>query len=1384
MKAVVRNAVILILALTVIITMAYFFKGPVLYSLQKDQFSSQFHDNPDVLKIQSINSTTDVLPMMQELMDYNGPIVVNINLKNTEQARHDLELFSRSGIKLENLIINLDMDESEINEFSRSKARQKELLSMLMNSSISLNELESLEVQFSEKDNPDIRTSVKIQKDVIRKKLREIYEKYEKETEKIEAISQKYNLDTTSLEESRREFKKIVESNEQTAPIINNPRTGISTLSLLVKPDAGQYMDVIDISAFYWSGEIQKQSQPITFFIDDNPIHKASTDTEGVYHLKYVIEKTIAGTHRLNATIGNTASEPRSLNITAVPSKTSIILKPVSNKPEIQISGTVIANKPVRFAPVNLVGYSRTNIQLTTDKNGLYKTQMRFSPGTHWIDARFDNTSYPVFSSISSAYEIVASMDKILSFKLINVTRNADTLQLSLIPDTASYKDTINISGKLSGINPKYRNVDVFIDDAYYKTLQAGADGSYLERYVINKVRTGNHTIFTRYMEPGVGEVYSESHQLAVNSVDSRTSLEVEMIDGGTGLICTGNVTTQSQDVSSAPLELVWDDRNIINIQTNAIGSFRQQMTLPVGNHSIYARFASPDYPINSSRSIKYPVTLLPPIDLYVRPETVKYLDTLAIEGSLHVKNADNKDVKVNLDGDALTVLKTDLHGNFSTKFTVEQVMSGTHTVQVFSGDLTSAVQRFRILAVNSNLSLVASNIPDSSRIVCSGTLTADNMLVRAAPVLIIWDEQNVVETETNHQGRFEEILTLPPGKHQIRAIFNYTTQFPLNPSESNIVNIDIPRITTPGNLTIKIIPDQGRYGETLNISGTLSSDRKNGESVQIYIDGKKLDIIRTDARGIYSLQYPIERITSGVHSVHAISGNFRSEIANIKISPVDSETTLTVQQIPNTPNVTYYGHIIAENRSVSFAPVILTVDNRTLLKIKTDKSGIFTDSITLHAGTHRMQAQFNNTDIYPINPSKSTIIEINITPRLSINVKPASGIYKDILSFEGTLISPDNLEGTADLFIDNNLIATAKTDHTGRYTYKMVIENVPAGKHTVLARSANLSSAVGSFTVLPAYSQTILTITRVNNSALFECNGSVMAFDNTRDIIQLPLSIMDVLDIIATFGRHPLDAAMRPVSAAPVALIVNNVTLSEMQTDSAGRFSRVVALPTGDNVVVARFINNSFPLLTSQSKIIAVNLPSADTSPLVNTQSSPSGILVPVVLAAILLLFAGGSIFYLKRRSILFRTRQTPAALNLEPESIASSEILLKEIEAADSVLTSVFPADPDMVLTDPILTRYIRILNAQGLSTAARAVYVHFAGTIAQRWHIRNHRSLTPREFLQSCDRQPFAGTFLSFVTIYEQVRYGGAKSPDKEGEFKEAIIKTDESLAGEDH
>ncbi len=106
------------------------------------------------------------------------------------------------------------------------------------------------------------------------------------------------------------------------------------------------------------------------------------------------------------------------------------------------------------------------------------------------------------------------------------------------------------------------------------------------------------------------------------------------------------------------------------------------------------------------------------------------------------------------------------------------------------------------------------------------------------------------------------------------------------------------------------------------------------------------------------------------------------------------------------------------------------------------------------------------------------------------------------------------------------------------------------------------------------------------------------------------------------------------------------------------------------------------------------------------------------------------------------------------------------------------------DRLSGDPIFVCYLRVLEKEGLSTAARAVYVHFTGNIAQNLHIRNHRVLTPREFLRSCKEKPFTGIFSSFIFLYEQVRYGGVKTQKTKTEFEESVQKTDKSLEGEDH
>ncbi len=414
MKAIFRNTIIIILALIVIITVVFFFKGPVLYSLKMDLFSSKFHNNVDVLKIQSINSTTDVLPMIQELADYSGPIVVNINLNNTEQVRHDLELFSRSQVKLNNLVVNLNMAESELNEFSRSKARQKELLSTLLNSSISLNELESLEIQNREKDNPDILTSVKIQKDVIRKKVQALAEEYRADTNTTTRIGSKFGIDTTAEKQSVEGFtgyaRKTNDNVENTVSDVNLPVRRSSQILFLLYPESARYGDTITClgTVFLLSGLRAHQAPdiPVTIYIDNLPVTMTRTDSMGSFSATLPIGRITPGSHGLYVRSETTESVIRTLNISSVDSKTTLSAGKVNSKGNVTMTGTVTANHPVTAAPVQIILDEHPVVETMTNAKGEFKALLTLPVGNHTVAARFAGNGFPINPSESEAVAV------------------------------------------------------------------------------------------------------------------------------------------------------------------------------------------------------------------------------------------------------------------------------------------------------------------------------------------------------------------------------------------------------------------------------------------------------------------------------------------------------------------------------------------------------------------------------------------------------------------------------------------------------------------------------------------------------------------------------------------------------------------------------------------------------------------------------------------------------------------------------------------------------------------------------------------------------------------------------------------------------------------
>jgi len=417
-----RYTILAVLALVVIGALALFVSGPLLYTLEKDTFPSRFHDNPDVLKVQALNSTTDILPLMQDLLDYTGPIVLNIRIKDIEEARRDLELFAKNHGSFDNLVIKLDMSASELEEFSKSKALQQELLMSLLNSSVSLDTLDNLEILYCDQNNPNLLLSVRYQGEAIRKKIRELYAQYQTETEKVSVISTKYGLDTTQEQVSLHEFEQYIreigateaDAIERSPAVFDLPIRRSAQLSFIMHPDTARYGDSIECFGYYFSlYGYRDQGVPgkqVTVYIDTTPVSTITTDEIGSYAVEIPVERIRAGTHSLHAESGTTQSDVRMLNIVPVDSVTSLTVSTANSKGEVTCTGSVVANRPVRFAPVELVWDGSHASSTTTDAKGEFRAPLRLPDGTHTVIARFSDEGYPIRPSESEPQVVDVSV--------------------------------------------------------------------------------------------------------------------------------------------------------------------------------------------------------------------------------------------------------------------------------------------------------------------------------------------------------------------------------------------------------------------------------------------------------------------------------------------------------------------------------------------------------------------------------------------------------------------------------------------------------------------------------------------------------------------------------------------------------------------------------------------------------------------------------------------------------------------------------------------------------------------------------------------------------------------------------------------------------------
>jgi hypothetical protein len=392
--------------------------SPLLYNPSFDG-STPAHTNPAGLEKIGNDQAERLLPLMSDLLDSPGTVMVNIRYGDLDLAQRDLEEFSETARSFDTLVVNLDMTESEIEEFRRMNRKNLDIMTELLNSTSRMDELRTLEVRFRDSNDPQALTSITYEGESLRKKVRDLLTDYESQREPMTRAGEDLELNTTEYRESHQIFEEIVENIEAEQEIRTRelqtlaiPAPDPFHISLRVSPSVVRYHDTLVISGFL-SGPDTLGSE-IEIFVDSQRETSVLTDTSGSFSYRMRIESVSQGGHTVFATFkDSTFSDISSFTVETLPT-TLTLAEPSSVKGGYSISGSLSApDRPVSGAGVNILLDGKVSRKIVTGNDGNYRAVISLPVGDHDIRAVFSPMTLPLGPSESESRHVVVTPEDV-----------------------------------------------------------------------------------------------------------------------------------------------------------------------------------------------------------------------------------------------------------------------------------------------------------------------------------------------------------------------------------------------------------------------------------------------------------------------------------------------------------------------------------------------------------------------------------------------------------------------------------------------------------------------------------------------------------------------------------------------------------------------------------------------------------------------------------------------------------------------------------------------------------------------------------------------------------------------------------------------------------
>ncbi len=402
---------------------------PEIYAIGNVEEAGIFK-NPIALKQISQERTGDLQPLMQDFFSSSGTIVLNVRLKNFEDAQEDLAEYRRAASQFDRLVINLDMSESEIGEFRKNNGENIRNLEELINDSVAFDELSKLEIQYRDTDNPDMMYSIAYEGEGLREKITQEFGQYQKNTAAMAPTGRTVEVDPEPMESSVAVFEEYVneitgkQEERITEASDTATRTQITfreTLTLTIDPSVGRYSDELHATGVYSrTGDIPA-GEPVTLYIDSRKYADSSCTSTGEYDIPVTIQRMYPGTHLAYTRAGDVFSPIIPISVTGTDGILTLNVSVQGNT--IFSSGRLSTEgRDVSDAPVTIYfrGPDTENVTIVhTDGTGLYSCATELESGEYTIQSVFSDPTFPVNECRSEEYSVSVGQSNLYLYMIL-----------------------------------------------------------------------------------------------------------------------------------------------------------------------------------------------------------------------------------------------------------------------------------------------------------------------------------------------------------------------------------------------------------------------------------------------------------------------------------------------------------------------------------------------------------------------------------------------------------------------------------------------------------------------------------------------------------------------------------------------------------------------------------------------------------------------------------------------------------------------------------------------------------------------------------------------------------------------------------------------------